>query len=247
MTYTIDEMRGWIGHNLVDAEGAKIGRIEDLYADERTGQPEWLAVTTGWFGSNISFVPLAGATRSGDDLSVPYGKDQVKNAPNIDPTGRLSEQEEARLYRHYGRDYDETWTGETDRERARTNASTDEAMTRSEEEMRVGVQKEEAGRVRLRKWVETELVQQTVPVKREKARLEREPITDENIDEAMSGPDLSEDEHEVILHEERPVVTTETVPKERVRVTKDTEVVEQPVEAEVRKERIEADGEVDRR
>jgi uncharacterized protein (TIGR02271 family) len=264
MTHTTEEMRGWIGHNVVDAEGNKIGRIDNLYVDEQTDQPEWLAVTTGWFGTNISFVPLAQATRSGNDLMVPYTKDHVKEAPNVDPEGRLSEDDEARLYRHYGFEYDfsRSDTGlpaggkgtagtasartASARGRGREDSGDDEAMTRSEEEMRVDTEATEAGRLRLRKWVETEHVTKTVPVKKERARLEREPITEDNIDEATSGPELSDAEHEVVLHEEKPVVTTETVPKERVRVTKETEVEEQPVEADLRKERIETDGDAAR-
>jgi uncharacterized protein (TIGR02271 family) len=95
--------------------------------------------------------------------------------------------------------------------------STDSAMTRSEEELRVGTTQQEAGRARLRKWVEPEQVSQTVPVQRETVRVEREPITDANRDAALSGPEISEAEHEVTLQEEQAVAETVTVPKERVR------------------------------
>lgn len=115
-------------------------------------------------------------------------------------------------------------------------------MTRSEEEVRVGTASRETGRVRLRKYVVTEQVQQTVPVSREEVRLEREPITDENLDEAMSGAEISEGEHEVVLHEEEPVVEKRTVPKERVHLGKDTTTEEREVSEEVRKERIETEG-----
>ena len=92
-------------------------------------------------------------------------------------------------------------------------------MTRSEEQMHVGVERREAGRARLRKYVVTEEVQQTVPVRHEEVRVEREPITEANRGEAMAGPEIGEAEHEVTLHEERPVVETKTVPVERVRMT----------------------------
>lgn len=118
----------------------------------------------------------------------------------------------------------------------------DDAMTRSEEQMHVGVERTEAGRVRLRKYVVTEEVQQTVPVSHEEVRIEREPITDANRDEALSGPEISEAEHEVILHEERPVVETRTVPVERVSLKADEVVEEQTVSGEVRKEEIEVEG-----
>jgi uncharacterized protein (TIGR02271 family) len=117
--------------------------------------------------------------------------------------------------------------------------TTDEAMTRSEERVRAGTEAREAGRARLRKYVTTEQQQVTVPVTREEVRVERAPITDDNRDAALNGPDLSEEEHEVVLNEERPVVTTEAVPVERVRLAKDQVREEQTVDVDVRKEQIE--------
>ena len=95
-------------------------------------------------------------------------------------------------------------------------------MTRSEEELRVGTTERERGRARLRKYVVTEQVERTVPVRREEVRVEREPITDANVDQAMDGPEISEEEHEVVLHEEEAVVEKRVVPKERVRLDKET-------------------------
>ena len=115
-------------------------------------------------------------------------------------------------------------------------------MTRSEEELRVGKAERERGRARLRKYVVTEEVQQTVPVQREEVRVEREPISEGNVDAAMDGPAISEEEHEVVLHEEEVVTDKRAVPKERVRLEKDTVTDQQQVSEEVRKERIEADG-----
>jgi len=120
-------------------------------------------------------------------------------------------------------------------------------MTRSEEELQVGTRQRERGRARLRKYVVTEQVTKTVPVQREEARLEREPITDANIDAATSGPDLTEAEHEVTLREEEPVVEKRVVPKERVRLDKDVATEEREVAEDVRKERIEPEGDVDPR
>ena len=114
-------------------------------------------------------------------------------------------------------------------------------MTRSEERLRAGTEREETGRARLHKYVVTEQQQVDVPVQREQARLEREPITEANRGAAFSGPDLTESEHEVTLHAERPVVGTETVPVERVRLGKETVRDEETVTGAVRKERIEAD------
>jgi uncharacterized protein (TIGR02271 family) len=120
--------------------------------------------------------------------------------------------------------------------------NTDTAMTRSEEQLHVGTERVQTGRARLRKYVVTENQSVTVPVTREEVRLEREPITDANIGDAMSGPAISEEEHEVVLSEERPVVAKETVPVERVRLDKDVVTEQQTVNEEVRKEEITFDG-----
>ena len=118
-------------------------------------------------------------------------------------------------------------------------------MTRSEERLNVGTQTREAGRARLRKYVVTENVTQTVPVQREEVRVEREPITDANVGDATSGPDISEEEHEVVLHEERPVVEKEAVPVERVRLDTETVTDEVTVSEDVRKEQIDTDVDAD--
>jgi uncharacterized protein (TIGR02271 family) len=241
------DVQDWRGRTLVDAQGDKIGKVGEIYLDEETGRPEWALVNTGLFGSKSSFVPLAGAAPEGDDLRARVDKEQVKNAPRVEPDGALSQQEEVELFRHYGVPYDETGTVQAegapqDAGRDTSGPTTDDAMTRSEEELTVGKTQREAGRVRLRKYVVTEEVQQTVPVQREEVRVEREPITDGNIDEALDGPGISDEEHEIVLHEEQPVVQKQVVPKERVRLDKDTVIEEQTVSDEVRKERIDVDG-----
>jgi uncharacterized protein (TIGR02271 family) len=253
----ITEVTGWRGQTLVGSDGEKIGNIEDVYLDQETDQPEWLAVKTGLFGGGISFVPLAQASRRGAEVRVPYDKDQVKDAPHADADGQLSQDEEGRLYRHYGMDYSESRSdtglpegGQSGRETVGRDVSgpeTDDAMTRSEEELRVGTTKREAGRARLKKYVVTEQVETTVPVQREEVRVEREPITDANREAATSGGDITEEEHEVTLHAEEPVVQKDVVPKERVRMDTDVVTDERQISEEVRKERIEADGVVDQK
>jgi uncharacterized protein (TIGR02271 family) len=237
-----DTYEGWIGRTAVDRDGQKIGTITDLYYDDATGLPEWLTVKTGLLGTRSSFVPMQGAETSGDDLRLVFDKDKVKDAPNIDTDGALTPDEERALYEHYGRAAD-LESGDVDRRR---DAGEDDAMTRSEEELEVGKQRREAGRARLRKYVVTEQQSVTVPVQREEARIVREDITDANIDAALDGPDISEEEHEVVLSEEEVVVGKKTVPKERVRLDTETVVEQQEVSDEVRKERIEVEGDVDR-
>ncbi len=257
---TRDQIATVLDHPVHDAEGIKIGDAKHVFFDDVTGEPEWVSVRTGLFGTNESFVPIHDGTVVEDHLEVPYARDTVKDAPNVDVDagGHLSEQEEHRLYEHYGIDWDTAWrqanqpheggrarTGTETTGQAMTAAGTehgtDTAMTRSEEQMHVGVERRETGRARLRKYVVTEEVQRTVPVRHEEVRVEHEPITDANRDAAMSGPDITEAEHEVILHEERPVVETEAVPVERVRMSTEERTEEETVHGEVRKERIETD------
>ena len=274
-----------IGQDVYDEAGQKIGSASEVYLDDETGQPEWVTVRTGLFGTKESFVPIRNADLTNDGVRVPVSKTQVKDAPKIDTDGHLSPQEEQELYRYYG--MGTGTTGRTDMSGTDTNRTTemdvedtsgrrmagtgtvgtgtagmtdtdtnrhgtvghdtsgpttDNAMTRSEERLSVGTTTEEAGRARLRKYVVSENVTQTVPVTREEVRVEREPITDANVGNAMDGPAISEEEHEVTLHAERAVVDKEAVPVERVRLDKTTVTEQEQVSADVRKEEIEVDG-----
>lgn len=252
------EVQSWIGRTAVDAQGEKVGKVDDVYRDRVSGEPEWLTIKTGLFGMRTSFVPLRGARLSGDDVVIEYTKDQVKDAPNVDVDGELEDTEERRLYDHYGQewgDYDADREYDSDRfyrddtatrrgtvGRDTSGPTTDDAMTRSEEELRVDTERREAGRARLRKYVVTEEQTVSVPVEREEVRVEREPITDANRDAALDGPDISEEEHEVVLHEDVPVVEKQAVPKERVRLETEANTEDVSVTEQVRKERIDTDA-----
>jgi len=258
------------GANLVDSSGAKVGTIQEIYLDDYTGQPEWVLVNTGLFGTKSTFVPLQGAAPDDQNIRAQFTKDQIKNAPNLDADQHLSETEEQELWRYYGLDYDAvatdttttgvtgavdttTTTGVTGAVDTTTTGvtgdtgydtsgpTTDDAMTLSEEQVRIGTVQREAGRARLRKYIVTEDVTQTVPVSREEVRLTREPITDANRDAAYAGPDLSEEEHEVVLHEEAVVVDKDVVATERVRL--DTEMVteQRTVTEQARREEVQLD------
>ena len=253
MTQQTQDVLALRGQDLMSQDGDKLGTIEEIYLDTETNQPEWALIATGLFGSKQSFVPISGAGREGDAVTVPFDKATVKDAPKVDPDGRLSESDEQELYRHYGLDYGSAGSGSgsssgtaPDRDddavgRDTNGPTTDDAMTRSEEELRVGTAERESGRVRLKKYVVEDEVTQTVPVRREEVRLEREPITDGNVGAATDGPAISEEEHEVVLHEEEPVVEKQAVPKERVRLDKEAHTDERQVSDTVRKEEIEVD------
>ena len=98
---------------VLDPDGDKVGTVEEIYLDRQTGEPEWLAVSTGLFGTKLSFVPIEGAEVAGDrELRVRYQKEQIKKAPKVEADGELEPEEERKLYEHYGRsDYGE-WRGE---------------------------------------------------------------------------------------------------------------------------------------
>jgi uncharacterized protein (TIGR02271 family) len=277
---TQNDLRNLFDADVYEQDGDKIGSAGQVYLDNNSGEPEWVTVKTGLFGTKESFLPLRDASLSEGRIVVPFGKDRVKGAPKIDADGQLTPEEEDELYRYYGlnagtetaeysapvtgtsrnettttttggdydraeagrANYDRTDTGRTDYDRTDTGRSGDNnAMTRSEERLRAGTQTHEAGRARLRKYVVTEQEQVEVPVRREEVRLEREPITDANRGAATSGPAITESEHEVTLREDRPVVETEAVPVERVRLGKETVQDTERVEGEVRKEQIDFD------
>ncbi|GAA0275491.1 PRC and DUF2382 domain-containing protein [Cryptosporangium japonicum] len=268
---TQEQIPSLIQSTAYDSSGDKIGSVKQVYLDDRTDRPQFATVHTGLFGLKESFVPLEGAELRGDRVVVPVDKAQVKDAPSIDPEGSdgsLTPTQVAELYRHYRLPTQpsgtrDTYAADVDREsddhrhgqhyesdggnvrfsgrETRTGRDDDNAMTRSEERLNVGTETHEAGRARLRKYVVTENEQHTVPVSRERVTVEREPITDANRGQAFSGPAISEAEHEVTLHEERPVVEKEAVPVERVRLGTETVTEEQTVGGQVRKERIDTD------
>ncbi len=244
MTNTAEhDYTAWIGHEVIDGAGEKVGKVSQIYTDDHTGQPAWVAINTGKFKSRSSFAPLQGAKADGEQLVIGYDKAKVKDAPQVedDGDGYLTPDEEQELYRYYGRAYDTTAPSQGQGHDT-SGPNTDSAMTRSEEEMRVGKTTKEAGRARLRKYVVTEQVQTTVPVSHEEVRVEREPITDANRDAATSGADISEEEHEVVLHAEEPVVQKDVVAKERVRLGTETVTEDQVVSEQVRKEQIDTEG-----
>ncbi|MGS0684564.1 DUF2382 domain-containing protein [Nakamurella sp. GG22] len=255
MTNAVNPDR-YIGRNAVDPQGNKIGSVGQVYLNDETGEPDWITVNTGLFGMKENFAPLAGSSFNGEDLVLPFDKDVVKNSPDVADASHLDADEQQSLYAHYQQylgtgsgaagSYDRTTTtGDTGYQRGEgydtSGPNTDDAMTRSEEQLRVGTEQVQTGRARLRKYIVTEQQTVQVPVSREEIRVEREPITDTNRGDALSGADITEEEHEVVLHAERPVVATEAVPVERVRLGTQTVTEQETVTGEIRKEQIEFD------
>lgn len=282
-----DETRthaNWIGRTVYDRGGDKIGDITDIYYDDRTGRPEWMTVSTGWFGTKEQFIPISGTAAHGDDIRVEFDKDLIKDAPAVDADdAHLSPAEERRLYSHYGFDADTndvdtmyagrnradegyTYYDRRDTERADTGrattagrAATDRtatdraatgrttsdtaSTTRSEEELSVDKTRHQAGTARLKKYVVTEDVNMTVPVKKQVARLTREPVRG---DAAGRTADFTDDSEEVTLMEEEVSVDKKPVAKERVGIEVDEVTEQRQVNEKVRKEKVDVEGDVGR-
>jgi uncharacterized protein (TIGR02271 family) len=260
-----DDVREVVGADAYGSDGAKIGKIGQVFLDDQTGEPVFATVNTGLFGRAETFVPLAQASVEAGRVDVGFDRETVKEAPNVSPdSGHLSPEEEQTLYEYYGLTYapDETYNdtaatpGTTYRDESESDAAdyqsapaAEGAMTRSEEQLNVGKRREITGRVRLRKYVVTENVTMTVPVRREKAVLESVPVGESDADvdidsESVAGAPVSGEQPEIVLREEVPVVETVVRPVERVRLGTEEYTDEETVTGEVRKERIALEGDV---
>jgi stress response protein YsnF len=272
-----------IGSTAYGANGDKLGTVESFFVDDRTGAPTWVAVLTGLFGTRHSIMPAVDATfDEAGGLRVPVTAEAVKSAPQL-AGDHLTPDDEASLRRHYGvgeAGLGEAGVGETvaprtdgppadapapvpapedayaTQETAAPAAGTDGGMTRSEERLVVGTERVARTRARLVKYVVTEEVQITVPIRREEIRVEEVPIDEPDrpgeslIDDGRhqtAGTTTGTAESdgglpdEIVLHTERPVVTVEVVPVERVRLR--TEVVQgqETVTQQVQREQIAVD------
>jgi uncharacterized protein (TIGR02271 family) len=248
----LDRLTGDLyGASVYDSMGEKIGSVDEIFYDEQTNQPEWLGIGTGFFGTKRVLVPMHNARPSEDGVTVPFDKGTVKDAPHVGGD-EIDEATEAELYAYYGVERSESRSdtglpagdsgfGDQDRRTGLRNVD-EQSMTRSEEELRVGKRSVEAGRARLRKWVETEPVQERVELERETVHVHREPIN-----ETVEGARIGEQTIEVPLEREEAVVDKRVVAKERVGLDKDVDRRTEVVSDEVRKERIETDGTTDPR
>ncbi|HYP45414.1 MAG TPA: PRC and DUF2382 domain-containing protein [Propionibacteriaceae bacterium] len=264
MTIDMDQISNVTTNGKVYTEGGdKVGDVGQIYASDTGNEPTWVTVKTGLFGTAESFVPLAGARVDGDNIVVAFDKDTIRHAPRIDDDGTLSPDEEQTLFRHYGlggggrgqRTDDRAdstvgrGTSTTDTVgRDTSGPETDGAMTRSEEQLNVGVSRQATGRAVLRKYVVTEHVTQTIAVRHEEIRLEREDITDANrgelvgtLSDAAPAGLFEDDTYEVILYKEVPVVQTQVVPVERIRLRKLAVTENVTVSEDLRKEQIDVE------
>lgn len=252
---TIETLRN---STVFGTDGEKIGKVGELYLDAQTGEPTFVTVNTGFFGTNESFIPVDKARYAGEEIHVPYTKEFVKDAPSIAEDGELSPAEEQRLYEYYSltagtATAGTATTGVANIERPAADAHAAQATATAEngdvvaheERLNVGTATSatQTGQVRLRKVVRTETETVEVPVRKEEIVVERTSLKDGEVvenydfDSAEAQADVT-----VTAHEERPVVSTETVATERVSVGKEVRTDTERVSADVRKEEIVVEG-----
>lgn len=230
---TMERLSGMRGATVYDRDGDEIGTVEEIFYDTETDSPEWIGIGTGMMGTKRVLVPVQGADTRDGGIAVAYSKEQVTGAPDIDADEITYEQEEE-LFAYYGLGRGES-AERFDTGGVETREEGD--VVRAEEEMRVGTRPVEAGRVRVRKWVETEPVETQVELRQETARIEREPL-----DQPVSGAEIGEEEIDVPLRGEEAVAEKQTVAKERVSVEKGVETDTETVRDELRKEQVEVEG-----
>jgi hypothetical protein len=113
MGFKIEDIDHLRGATMVDKGASKIGTIEDVFLDRQSGQPAWAAVKTGLFGRKHTLVPITDASLNPDgEVQVPFAKDQVKEAPNIDPDQEMTPELERKMWEHYGMSGYEEWRGD---------------------------------------------------------------------------------------------------------------------------------------
>lgn len=230
----ISNLRRVAGKQVVSQDGERIGKVADVYESTTEGGGATFAtVTTGLFGTSSSFFPLEEAEMRGGEIVVPYSKDFIKHAPRVENDEELTADEEDRLFDYYRRG---DQTGEQALGGHRPNS--DGTITRSEERLQVGTERVEAARARLRKYVVSETVTRTVPVVHEELRITREPVGAG----AVAAQSLSEEDYEVVLTAERPVVHKEVVPIERIRLDTVEVTEQQTVTEQVRREEVELES-----
>lgn len=223
----------------------KVGTVESVWLDHND-QPAYLAVRTGWLGMGKTYVvptQNANVSERRRQIRLPYTLGQLKGAPEFDSNAQLQSADEDRIGSHY-RNYGfqrENWLADQTATKgtARDTALAEEARIKlKEEKLKVGKREVEYGRVRLRKVIRTEVVNQPVELKREEIVVERVPAG-----EASATEDFSEDEIYVPLRREEAVVQKEARVREEVRVGKREQREQETVSETVRSEDVEVEQE----
>jgi uncharacterized protein (TIGR02271 family) len=225
------DVRGW---KVTGSSGTDIGKVDDLIVDPSTMQARYLAVQLD---------PTVHGTRADVDdtlpVLVPVSRANIHEDDkrvHLDSSGAGL----AQLPRYRGhqvdRDYNDVFS-QTEAPGAAADPGT-HRLTRSAEELRIGKRNIEAGEVKVRKHVETEHVSEPVTRTREVVHVDRRPVSG---DSAAAG-ELRDDEIRVPITEEEVVVDKRPVVKEELVISKERISETENVEADLRKEKIDVDG-----
>jgi uncharacterized protein (TIGR02271 family) len=254
----------YIGYDVVDRNGSKIGTLDCLWSDQ-SGEPAYVGVKTGWFLGKTHVVPAESVevSETTGRIRLPYEEQRVKDAPTLDADSEMTPERENEVRSFYGLgaaapvampQQTAKSTHETTQRRpeatasGRTNRATPEQATiqLSEEQLKINKRQVELGGVRLRKVVRTEVVNQPVELRREEVVIERVPAS-----EAHAGRQQAFNEQEVYipLRREEAVVDKEVRLREEVRARKAEVKDQQQVAGEVRREDVEVEetGDAQRR
>lgn len=256
------------GHDVLDSAGNKIGTVDNVWIDDATNDLEFIGVKTGWLFGKTHIIPVQNADISNSQITVPFGQDQIKDAPSFSGDQELSPADEDGIYQYYGvqrstsaspsglpaggentgftstagtydnADTSDTTSGYTgDRSYTDTTTGDTQAVALSEEELQVGKQQVETGRVRLRKVVHTEHEEVPVELQREQVSIERVSATDADVPSTA----FQDQEIEVPVMREEPVVGKEAHVVGGVQLNKNVETESRTVTGDVRKEDVEVD------
>jgi uncharacterized protein (TIGR02271 family) len=205
------------------ADGEAIGRVDALYYDLESGRPAWIGVRSEDEPNVRTLVPVEGTSATGEVVRVPFAREVVDAAPRVEAE-EIDEDTERSLAEHYG-----AQKALEDRDTAVISP-----IVRHEEALTIEKAREETGRVRLRKWVETEPVEIQVALERERVRVTRRPVGLP----APEGTELGEDEISIPVYAERPEVGKRVVAVERIRLEKSVRVEDVTIAEELRVEHV---------
>lgn len=253
MTSDVHAPTDLYGYEVLDSQNHKVGSIDGVWVDDATDRLEFIALKTGrLFGKNhVLPVEAAEVDATNRTVRVPYSEDQIKGAPSYATSDELSPDDESQIYDYFGmqRSTQTSPTGYADgsnASRAGTPGTPDpmandvdvQSLRLAEEELQVGTRQVEAGRVRLRKVVRTEHQEVPVELRREEIEIERVPAG-----EASQIPQgaFQEQEIEIPLMEEQPVVAKQARVTGEVRVGKDVKTETETVRGETRSEDVDID------
>ena len=258
-----------------DVDGDKVGGVQDVYINDTTGQPDFVSVSHGLFGTGDSIVPLRGHSLKDGELHLAFSKDRIKDAPDLDENGHLTNADQEAFYRHYGlENAEERTTYETGaagagaagagaagaaatdadaagKHHADAAANTDAAPAAAADgemirsEEQLNVDKQRVESGQVRLRKYVVHDTETVEVPVEREEVRVSREPITEADRANFTGDIGEQEASVTLHEERVNVSKESVPVEKVSLDKDVVRDTEQVTEDVAKERIETDGVVD--